>query len=153
MKNKEVLEKMFKIYGEPSIDWMGFKVTDNNPITFHHIVEERNGGKTNIRNGALLTNYAHQELHKLEISDKELYEEYRYWFKIINEMNCPPTKKVMKNMRYLKLRFITAIQVNEIIKEEMNFYEECLRKQITSFSSKKHFLRRNCNLGKNLVKK
>lgn len=69
MKNKEVLYEMFKIYGEPKIDWMGFKVREDNSITFHHIIEERNGGKGNIHNGALLTNYAHQELHKLVIKD------------------------------------------------------------------------------------
>ena len=137
MKNKEILSKMFKIYGNPSIDWMGFRVTENNPITFHHIIEERNGGKGNIHNGALLTNYAHQELHKLEISDKELYDEYQYWFKVINDMKCPPTKEIKNIMRHLKLRFLTAIQVNEIIKEEMDYYDECLRKEICMIRQEK----------------
>ena len=118
MKNKDVLEKMFKIFGYPTVDWMGFRVTEENPITFHHIVEERNGGKGNIHNGALLTNYAHQALHKLEISDKGLYDEYQYWFKVINDMKCPPTKEIMRTMRHLKLRFITAIQVNRLLKKK-----------------------------------
>ena len=93
-------------------------------------------------NGALLTKNSHAKLHKIEKSHHELYTEYQYWFRIINDMKCPPTKEIKKIMRHLKLRFITAIQVNEIIKEEMDYYDEYLRKQICMIRHEKKLKRK-----------
>ena len=122
MKNKEVLYEMFKIYGEPKIDWMGFEVTKNNPITYHHIREERSGGKETVDNGALLTKNSHAKLHKIEKSHHELYAEYQYWFKIINDMKCPPTEEVMMVIYSLKNRLKTALEVDRIIKRDAKTY-------------------------------
>ena len=121
---------MLKIYGKPTIDWMGYEVTTNNRITYHHIVEKHNGGERTIENGALLTVIAHQNLHKIEKSHPELYDEYQYWFKIINDMKCPPNEEVMGIMYHLKKRLETALQVNKIIKEEFDYYDECMKEQI-----------------------
>ena len=51
MKNPEILIEMYKIYGKPTVDWMGFKVTKNNHITYHHIKEDRNGGTETVERG------------------------------------------------------------------------------------------------------
>ncbi len=108
MKNVELIKEMFEIYGTPSVDWMGFSVKEICPgfydITLHHINEARNGGKRRIENLAMLTNKAHEKLHMLERHDKSLYDEYEYWFRIINDMQCPPTKEVMDNIYQLKER-------------------------------------------------
>ena len=108
MKNIELLEEMFDFYGVPSVDWMGFPVREICPglydITLHHIDEARNGGLRRPENLAMLTNEAHIKLHIIEKYDKPLYEEYRYWFRIINDMMCSPTEEVMENIYKLKER-------------------------------------------------
>lgn len=129
MKNKEVLFEMFKIYGNPHIDWMGFEVTKRNFITYHHIKEERIGGKETVQNGALLTKSSHQKLHKLERNNPELYNEYQYWFKIMNEMECPPTDEIMAIIYSLKNRLKKALEVDRIIKKsEKTYYHSSYKK-------------------------
>ncbi len=122
MKNKEILNEMFKIYGKPSVDWMGFEVTNNNPITFHHIKEERSGGKETVDNGALLTKSSHSKLHKIEKSNLELYTEYKYWFRIINDMRCAPTEEVMEVIYSLKKRLKATLEVDRIVKRDAKTY-------------------------------
>lgn len=46
---KKVLVDMIEIYKPNGIDWMQYKLAKNNPYTFHHIKEKRNGGKYEIR--------------------------------------------------------------------------------------------------------
>ncbi len=104
MKNKDILYEMFEIYGNPTVDWMGFEVTKHNKITYHHITEARRGGLETIENGALLTKGAHSKLHEIELLDKELYDEYQYWFRIINDMRCKPSNEIMNIMYSLKKR-------------------------------------------------
>jgi hypothetical protein len=104
MINKNVLYEMFNIYGYPNIDWMGYEVTDDDIITYHHIKEKRNGGPESVNNGALLTSRAHLTLHRIEKYDIDLYNEYNYYFQIINDMKCPPTFELMEIMECLKER-------------------------------------------------
>lgn len=104
MIDKEVLYEMFDIYGKPTIDWMGFIVLDDDIITYHHIIEKRNGGKEAVTNGALLTSRAHLILHRLEKYNPDLYDEYQYFFQIINNMKCEPTFEMMEIMEALKSR-------------------------------------------------
>lgn len=122
MKHSVLIDEMYKIYGKPTIDWMGFEVTESNNITYHHIVEVRNGGKATIENGALLTKKAHKKLNQIQDSDPELYQEYQDWFRTINDMKCPPTPEIMEIMMYLKKRLITAIDVNRIVRSEAKSY-------------------------------
>ena len=42
--NKLLIVKMIEIYKPVDFDWMSYKITRNNPLTFHHIVEESKGG-------------------------------------------------------------------------------------------------------------
>lgn len=113
MTNKEVLYEMYKTYGKPTTDWMGYKVTAKNYITYHHIHEERNGGIEEACNGALLTRKAHEMLNTIFIIDRKLYDEYQYWFRIINDMKCPPSYKIMQTMYNLKKRAKEVINNNE----------------------------------------
>lgn len=94
MHNRFILEEMKRIYGHTRIDWMGYKVTKHNKLTYHHINEKRNGGEESVENGALLTRTAHDILHKLEIICPELYEEYNCIFKIINLSKRPPSPAI-----------------------------------------------------------
>ena len=104
MKNKDILYEMINIYGINKIDWMGWEITSTNKLTYHHIIEKRNGGEESVQNGALLTRKAHQALHQAEVYNPDLYNEYQYWFRIINDMMCPPTEEIMEIMRSLRAR-------------------------------------------------
>ena len=57
---------MLKIYRTKKVDWMGFAVTKNCPLTRHHIFKRVYGGENNISNYALLIQKSHELLHKLE---------------------------------------------------------------------------------------
>lgn len=86
---KDVLIEMINIYQPNGIDWMGYQMTPNNPYTFHHIVEKRDGGKYEIDNGAILTQQAHRYLNFLDAYSPEAYEEYQKIFRFINSLNGP----------------------------------------------------------------
>ena len=45
-------------------DWMGFKITDKNPLTGHHIKKFGEGGDDLPDNIAALTIFAHRYLHE-----------------------------------------------------------------------------------------
>lgn len=85
MKNKsgELIEKMLVIYKPLNEDWMGFKLTRNNPYTFHHIKEKRHGGRYEIQNGALLTREGHQFLNFLDVKCHQAYDDYQNIFRRI----------------------------------------------------------------------
>ena len=81
MKNPEILIEMYKIYGKPTVDWMGFKVTKNNHITYHHIKEDRNGGLETVENGALLSAENHEWFNRQSKEKQrqmnDMFQEYK----------------------------------------------------------------------------
>lgn len=104
MSSKRTLQSMIEIYSLQHYDWMGYPITKDNPITFHHIKKAADKGELTIENGAIITRKGHTNLHKIERTNPSLYEEYNYMFKIINDMNCPPTFEIIQIMTVLKIR-------------------------------------------------
>jgi len=103
MTNSEILRKMKKIYypeGSEYLDWMGFKITDSNIRTYHHIVkkvvlnEENKDYTPTISNGAYLSKKSHELLHRIEQGDKDLYEEWNRIFSLIVEIGTYPPDDV-----------------------------------------------------------
>lgn len=84
-----VLTRMIERYEPDGEDWMGFKLNNSNPYTFHHIRERRKGGKEEIENGAILTTRAHQFLNTLDSHYHQAYEDYQTIFRRINKNNGP----------------------------------------------------------------
>lgn len=81
---------MLNIYKpRKDLDWMGYKMTKNNPYTFHHIKEKRDGGKAEIKNGAILTADAHHYLNYLDSYCPEAYDKFQEIFRFINDFNGP----------------------------------------------------------------
>lgn len=118
MRNKSVLTTMFEIYGKPKIDWMGYEVSEENTLTYHHIVKAEDGGDASLENGAILTKKAHAKLHTIEVLDSKLYEEYNYWFRLINDMKCSPTFEIMQIMYSLKDKLEYDISNKRQLKEQ-----------------------------------
>ena len=97
-----ILEKLIEQYGMYSVDWMGFKLSKNNPLTYHHIKKNSEKGKKTIENGAPLTRAAHRFLNDLEILNPDLYEEWNKLFKDINNSEAPPTTLHKNKIRALR---------------------------------------------------
>ena len=74
---KEITKLMtnkFKIM-EIGIDFMGYRVTKEKYLSFHHLVKaKRNGGKDEMENGAILVrNSSHDYLHIIERIDRKYF--------------------------------------------------------------------------------
>ncbi len=75
---KEITKLMtdkFKIM-EIGIDFMGYRVTKEKNLSFHHLVKpKRNGGKDEMENGAILVrNSSHDYLHIIERIDRKYFK-------------------------------------------------------------------------------
>ena len=98
---KKVLIDMIEIYKPNGIDWLEYKLSKNNPYTFHHIREKRNGGKYEIRNGAILTKNAHIYLNHLDVCYHKIYKELNYMFKQLNMTMKPPTDEYYEEINHI----------------------------------------------------
>ena len=107
-KVRDIRSRMLEIYGESC--WMGYTIDKKNPFTFHHIFEQRKGGKDLIDNGALLSLHAHHDLNQLDVHKRNIYNELNLLFTALNETKAPPTveyyKEVNKVLIYAS-KFIT----------------------------------------------
>lgn len=90
---KRVLSLMVSKYAITNYDWMNFQITEENPLTYHHICKKEFGGKKDLRNGALLTEKAQMYLHLIEKYNKRIYNQINQTLKEINNQGYPPTAK------------------------------------------------------------
>ena len=91
----KVLIQMLEIYKPELWDnhcWLDYKLTRENPYTFHHIVEKRNGGARIITNGAILTLEAHRYLNFLDYKHHNVYKDLNCLFYDLNRTYAPPTE-------------------------------------------------------------
>jgi len=88
-----VLSQLIKIFEPKNVDWMGYKVTKQNPYTYHHIKEKRKGGKATIDNGAILSRQAHDHLNYLELYVPDAYNDWQNLFRYFNALKRPLTEK------------------------------------------------------------
>ena len=102
---KRITKEMIKIYKPLDYDWLNYKVTQSNPLTFHHIDKRCDGGKEEIDNGALITEVGHQYLHLIECRELETYILLNKIFKMINEQKAAPTKEQRELIEYLLREF------------------------------------------------
>lgn len=120
MKNSEALIEMLLIFGPLTVDWMGFPITESNPLTFHHIKKKADKGKARVSNGALLGKKSHRILNVLEVHRYEIYQEWNMLFMIINESRRPPNDECRLWIKALKertLEFMYGGEYKQIKKE------------------------------------
>lgn len=76
--NKSVREEMISLYQLKRLgfDFMGYTFDNKGQLSYHHlIVPKRFGGKSTIENGSILRqNTSHDYLHKIELTDREIFE-------------------------------------------------------------------------------
>ena len=101
----EITRKMKSIYYSDNneyLDWMGFKITNDNYPSYHHIIKAEDLRKNDedyiptVSNGAYLGKKSHELLHRIEKLDKELYDSWNDLFLIINRMGIYPIDDVWK---------------------------------------------------------
>lgn len=102
---KAVTKEMIKIYKPLDLDWMNYRVTRQNPITYHHIIKKEHGGLYTFENGALLTMTGHQYLHIIECKEIKLYYMLNKMFEIINKQRHAPTQEQREIVEYLLNEF------------------------------------------------
>ena len=121
--NNEILKKMKKIYypkGELYIDWMGYRITDINKPSYHHIVkaetlkEKELKTEATIENGAYLGKKSHELLHKIELLDKELYNSWNELFILINKEKKYPNEELISKIFELNNQTSKIIESKKI---------------------------------------
>ena len=102
---KKILNLMIDFYNLKGIDFMGYKVSRNNPYTYHHILKRCLGGNETFENGAVLTKISHQYLHIIESRDLMIYEYINNVFKQITEQGYGPTENQLLAIDYVLRTF------------------------------------------------
>ena len=98
---KSVTNLMINEYGVRRVCFMGYKVSKDNPYTFHHLKKKELGGKKKKKNGAILTDIAHKYLHIIESRDKELYDLLNNVLWQINEQGFAPLERQLLAIDYI----------------------------------------------------
>lgn len=101
------LDDIITIYGVEEYDWLNFKITKENKLTYHHLLKRQNGGRHGIDNGAPLTTLGHNYLHQIEARDYEIYIKLNNILKRINTSGTAPTNDDIKLIEQLFLEFET----------------------------------------------
>jgi hypothetical protein len=102
---KEVTKELIKIYKPVDLDWLNYRVTRQNPLTYHHIIKREHGGLYALDNGALLTQTGHHYLHIIEYKEIKLYEMLNKMFEIINKQRHAPTPDQREIIEYILNEF------------------------------------------------
>jgi hypothetical protein len=102
---KEVTRELIRIYKPMDLDWMNYRITRQNPLSYHHIIKKEHGGGYTLDNGALLTTTGHQYLHIIECKELKLYEMLNKMFEIINKQRHAPTEEQRQIIEYLLNEF------------------------------------------------
>ncbi|MBQ9024570.1 MAG: hypothetical protein IJ105_05035 [Bacilli bacterium] len=117
--NNEILKQMKIIYYQKNcqyIDWMGFRITQENKPSYHHIKKAETLRKENknddatIENGAYLGKKSHELLHRIEVIDKDLYNAWNHLFLLINKQKKYPSDDIWNLIYDLKEKSIMLIE-------------------------------------------
>ncbi len=133
---KSVLINMLKIYNIEDRDWMSFKITRENYLTYHHIVKNEDGGEYSIDNGAILTKNSHDFLHCVEHKNVRIYNEINNFFKIINDkqgVNCDYEFAQIRNLilTYLEMGYaipkkMKKSKIKKMMLDINSIYQNCI---------------------------
>ena len=102
---KKALKLIVSKYAVEEYDWMRFKITEDNPLTYHHLKKKEHGGDLSVENGAPLTREAQCYLHYIEQKDVRTYNKINDILKEINAQGFGPTAKQKKKIELFMIRF------------------------------------------------
>lgn len=98
-KLRKLKQEMISVYG--NYCWMNdmWIPAPKEILTYHHILEKRNGGKVTWENGALLSSKSHQYLNYLDLDFKRIYKELNGLFIELNRTYQPPTEDYYEEVK------------------------------------------------------
>ena len=87
-------------------DWMGFKVTEDNYLTGHHITSRSDGGEDSVNNIALLSLLSHRYLHEcIELYNPEIFKEINDILRQVCVAHRMPNENEHQRILYLMYEF------------------------------------------------
>ena len=95
------LNALIEIFKIEKKDFLGFAISKDNPLQYHHIIFKKDGGKTTLANGAPLTAKAHNLFHTIAREDYIISKKLTKEFKKLNESRIPPDKEYYKIVAYI----------------------------------------------------
>lgn len=100
-KVSRLRQEMIEVYGMKC--WLNeiWLPTKNDIMTYHHIIERRNGGKAVWENGALLGRSSHDFLNMLDYKYHNIYNELNWLFFELNRTYLPPTEDYYENVKHV----------------------------------------------------
>lgn len=107
---KQILKNMIKVYKPKGVDWLGYKITRENPYSYHHIFKNVYGDYTNLdpnykwNNGAILSLKGQAYIHSFENKDIAYYNELNNLLKELNETRKPPNEDYWNKLMLVKRR-------------------------------------------------
>lgn len=104
MKVSKLKQEMIEVYGNHC--WMNelWIPRRKNILTFHHIIEKRNGGKAIWENGALISLHSHEYLNYLDEEYNKIYRELNGLFYELNRTYAPPTEDYYEEVKMVLRR-------------------------------------------------
>lgn len=126
---KQITKLMVNMYNLKGIDFAGYKVSKDNPYTYHHLVKRCHGGIETIENGAVLTKDSHLYLHIIESRDLELYNYINNVLKQINEQGHEPLLRQILAIDYLLKLFEMDHMNDRSSKNKILIKNEYLRRR------------------------
>ncbi len=108
--NKLELLRLKKIFRPKDKDWLGFKISSRNFLTYHHLFKQVYGTwedfdpKYQLHNGALLTKNAHRYIHLLESIDREKFLALTELMRQLNNSMTPPNDEYYEKVKKIKNR-------------------------------------------------
>lgn len=105
---KQILKDMIKIYKPKGVDWLGFKITKDNPYSYHHSFKKVYGEYQDLdpnyllNIGAILSIEGQAYIHSLENVDYKAYNELNRILLELNETRKPPDERHWQKIKEFK---------------------------------------------------
>lgn len=101
-QEKQLIIEGLQIFKPNDRCWMNYTISEENPLTYHHIVPVRNkeAGKTSLNNMALLSSLAHVKFNIIERKDYITAKQLNRLFQALNDTMAPPTEEYYEELKY-----------------------------------------------------
>ena len=140
---KKVLKLLVTKFAITDFDWMNFRITKENPLTFHHIKKVSQGGEETLDNGAPLTRYAQEYLHLMESYNFKIYRRLNRILAEINEQGFVPTPRQQQKIELLLLEFESRQGISKYDKYNATLERKRVQEGKVSKPKKKQIVRKS----------
>lgn len=116
---RKVLNELISIFKVKDIDFLGFPITTENPLQYHHIIFRKDGGKTTIDNGVPLTSSAHSFFHIMVRKDYITAKKITREFKKLNDSKTPPDSIYYETIKKYLQEYQDKLKNKKYIRERV----------------------------------